>query len=1312
MKRLPLALALFLSACASPPPPPPPPPPASYYLSAAELESARNAQILAGKGLAGARLGMTRDALLERFGPGDRAFTDKEGRSHYEYWGCGFTAVMRDDVVVVLGAFLRPTWSRHSAYTGATELGLSRQSTIQDVLDEHGAPEDTYQGEGGWVSLHYGSLGIVFRIEGRAHLVHAIEVLAPAPSPEDELLTFLPKRRLPARLDPHAEPIEPGVGAAGVRVGDPLRAATRALGTPKVVWSRARAEGRADTIGYARFGVRVMARAGKIDEIHLFKQSDYLAYEAHRAPLPFGLSWSASRRQIEWKLGPPDLEGPSSINERETTLLLYLKLGLSFAVERASGRLVYALVHEAQPDWAPAHERERTLEAEGARVVLPAGALGPGAAPKLVSERLEGDSGDRGLRLHPRAYRLEGAPGLLRKAARVTLPLAGLSLPTGVSARDVVVLLGSGQRWERLRGATLDEGQQTISVTTRRLVPLIDVRGGEPGRDARFALAFPLEQPLLLGRAPGFEFWAARGDEAAARERLRALKGSLGRLRERLGPGLAPTTYVHLQRLTLADGSPDEGVAGAASGGDTVTLNLSTETTFVTLAHELFHLVQQRYKLASLASHQGEVSEAALYRGTWLDESTAEYMGYALLPPEERATKALGARVEEFAFRGLFRVDELADVAFPHQYQAFLFFCFLELHYDVPALIRACYARFLSQPEGEASERWDEAHVLRSVLAATPDREGRRRDLRRLWSEFLLQLHWKKGFEPIASLAEDVGLGPPGRLSVPARRLEVVPFPGGTPQRRWTLTRTPPYSLAKALELRASAEPEREGEGDLTLRLRGGEGAILLVFPHEGGRYGEPRVGREVTLEAWHERDKALVWVLETSPAGSARLELSADFAGEAAPNAEPPPAPSAEGELLLALAVPPQPSGAPWPTGPSHPSPPPPQAWRWEPGQSPRRYDLYPAEGPRVWGAQASSRGQLLVATGTREAIELRLVHPTRDVPLTRAPVRLRLRPIHLADFGSPRDLYGLQGLRWGGAGTQVSFSHAQHAFVYDAQLAQAYRFPALGGPIAGPAVGTLLRSGSSNQPLLLGELPAQPGSHEAGGLRWRRSAIALGACSMLQIGPEGRRLAEVDNEGDAHVEIGSLTGLKRIGTFKNRTDFRYEAGRAARTATYEHTNAAPIGWAQDGSAYYFAVERTRNVAYQRRRSGPGQSGVLGQGRRAGVDYPDQGRRRYSVVSSHLYRWTPAGGLKRLHDLDVSVRAPSGVSAVLVSADQRYLAVWGHSNARQREPQDHSTYSAARAALGLFVIDVRSGRSQRLLDSGSKRDYASFVKR
>lgn len=1311
MKRLPLAaLAVLLVACGSPPPPPPPLPQGSFYLSATEQEAARSAPILAGKGLGGARLGMSRAELEEQFGPGDKRFFDREGREHVQYWGCGFTAVLKDERVFVLGAFVRPTWSRHSAYIGSTELRLSRLSTIQDVLDAHGAPKDTHTGEG-YVTLHYPSLGIVFRIDGAEHLVHAIEVMASEPGAAKETHTYWPKRRLPATLDPRAHPLQPGVEACGVRIGQALAQATQALGTPTILWSVVGPKGREDSLGYAEFGLRLVAREGEVLELHLFAKSEYLAYEPYGLDLPAGLSWTGGRKQIEWKLGPPDLESPGKINGRPTLTLIYFKSGLSFSVERDTGRLVYAIVHAANPDWAPAHERERTLAAGGAQVVLPPGALGPGSTPKLVAERLEGDSGFSALKLHPRGYRLEGAPGLLRKPARLTLPLAGLNLPAGVNARDVVVLLGSNQRWERLRGATLDEANQTISVSTRRLVPLIDARGGEGARDARFALAFPLEEQLLLGRAEGFEFWATKSDEAAARQRWQALKPHFPALRARL-TDLGPLTYVHFNRLTLADGSPDEGIAGFASGGDTVTLNLATETAVSTITHELFHLVQQRWKLARLESHQGEVSAATLYRGSWLDESTAEYTGYALLPAEERLNVGLGARVEELGFRGLFHTDRIEDVPYPHQYQAFLFFCFLEKHYDVPALIRACYARFLSEPEGEAAERWDVAHVLRSVLAATPDREGSKRDLRRLWTEFLLHFHWKKGFEPITTLGEDVGLGPPGRLSVPERRLEALPFPAGTPERRWVLQRTPAYSLAKALELRAVTEAERDGEGDLRLRLSGGAGAALLVFPHEGGRYGAPRIGQEVVLEKWHERSKALVWVLETSPTGSKRLELSVTYSGEETSSAAAPSAPLGEGEVLFALAVAPQPDGKPWPTGPRQPSPPPPQAWRWEPGQQAQRYGLYPSSGPRVWSAMASSRGQLLIATGAREGIELRVVHPTRDVPLTKAPARLRLRPTHRVDFGTPRDLYGLQGLRWGGAGTQVGFSHAQRAFVYDAQLAQAYRFPSLRGPVPGPAAGTLLRSGPSNQPMQLAKLPAQPGDHDAGRLSWRQSAIDPGARAMLQIGPEGKRLAEVDNEGDAHVEIGSLFALKRVGTFKDRTDFRYEGGKRARTATYEQTRAAPIGWAQDGSAYYFAVERVRNVAYQRRRTGSGQSNVLGQGRRAGADYADSGARRYSVVSSHLYRWTPQGGLKRLHDLDVSVRTPTDAGAVLVSADQRHLAVWGYANAGLRRAQAHKTYSAGQGQVGLFVIDVQTGRSTRLLSSGSKRDYASFVKR
>ena len=1312
MKQLVAALSLLLVACGSAPSSPQGDRSLvdETGLSEEQKSAARNAPIVLGKSVAGIELGTSQEVLLERFGRPEQVlpFTSRSGE-RWQYRDCAFEVHLEEGKVVGLLALVNLSASLGAkAYTGVeADHQLSGLADGQRVVDSLGPPVTVDRTEGAF-HYSYPGLGATFAVAKDDLRLLMIMVYEPDPAEKRYGRSIEPTVSKPGTFDPHSSSLEPGQGVGEVRLYAHRFSATRALGSPGAV------ERRSDKdwiYYYGEHGLRVWFDWRGVSQIDVFAQTDFLGYRPFRGGMPAGLSPASTRAEVERALGPPDEVQERQIAEHPLETLVYWKPGLAFSFSRESGRGVFASVLPADPDYVPPWKRAQTLRAGGASLVVPGGAFGPRAEPIGFESSADlPSSSDLAYRVLS-SYRLQNAPAVARKALTLTLPFDPSKLPAGARAEQVIPVLAAGKGWERVRGASVDAQGGSVTFSLRRVVPLINGQGTEGGPDPRFALVVPLSQQVLLERAPGLEVWASRQDEGRARQVLAQVKESVATARAGFkGFELPETIYLHLSRL---DPGVHGDVAGYASGGDTITLNLAQEdvTGLVTVSHEVFHLAQQQAKIRNLSASAKEVSKRTVYRGQWLDEASAEYMAYSLLPASERGSKALGPGLEEFAFRGLLHTSSTDATRYPHQYQAFLLFCFLEKHYDTRALIRRCYESYLTGAD-EESETWDEEQVFQTVLASQEDRRGRKRDLRRLWVEFLLQFQWQKGFEPVSIHGADLGLGAPGKVLVPSAHLTRVAFPKGQRQRQWTLPRAPGYSLAHAFELDSALE-EGQGEGDLRLSLGDATGATLIVFPRQGQGHGPPRMGSQVVLEKWHQPQQVMVWVVETGPQGSAKLTLKASYTGE---GEEPPAAEVPAGEVLLALAVPPRRDGSRYKETHLKGSPPPPEAWIWSPGQAPARSGFVPAQGgPRVWSAEASSRGTLLWVTATPEGVvEFRQPNPLQHVPYTRAPVKKRLQTNPSADFGRNGVVADVGGIRWSATGDLVGYSQGQSRTFNSAELVERFVFSSREAVDVGAAPGTLVRTKPGfYRERLVATWPEGSGSQRAATLRWRATKLAPSDRPMLHVGPQGRQLAHVSNEGEAHVEIGTLSALRRVGEWKDTRSHSYQQGDRLRETTYDNASVSAIGWAQDGSAYYFVVQTERHQELGERVVRGDSANVMGQGSRAGVDYRRISERtRYWVVSSVLYRWTAGAGVKALHDLDYSVTTPLDMGAIFVSRGQTHLAVWGVPNGEIRKPLPYRDYDKRRDATPeLAVIDLRTGRSRRILRSGSSRDYASFVR-
>ncbi|MEZ6184951.1 MAG: hypothetical protein R3F62_08085 [Planctomycetota bacterium] len=530
----------------------------------------------------------------------------------------------------------------------------------------------------------------------------------------------------------------------------------------------------------------------------------------------------------------------------------------------------------------PAAPSGRRLAVSGARVHLSASS--PAARLREVADAPAPRSG---WRWASPVFELEAAPGYGPEPHELAVTLDPAALPAGVAPEDVALVLVHDGRLERLRDARYDAASGEVRCATRRTAALVHARGGGTDlsqRNARFALAVPLTRQELVSEDDWYEVWVARDRRDEVESDLDALRALLERVRgafPTFGDAQPPFVYVHLVDLP-------PGVAGQASGGNTVELSAAGRWGYAAVAHEYFHLIQQTFMIRHLDALGEVVDPETLFRGRWLAEATAEFMAQRVLDPAERAAQPLWPGTHGFCYRGLFEVDEFDVPGVPRQYVAATFFDFLAEHYDAEALIRRCYEVFMSREHVRALDTWSDAYVLRGVLATTVDRRGRTRTLNQVYAEFLLHYNWLKDFEPLRSRVAKLDLGPAGAVRVPPDRLQrrQVPSPDGDRQVRVRAS-GPGYSIVAAY---AFSPPAQAGEGDLVLELsaddeeRPVDGKLLLVaFPVKGGAYGAPVLrgpDEPLTLSDWSAHDEALVWVVDASPFGAHEGRLTARFEG------------------------------------------------------------------------------------------------------------------------------------------------------------------------------------------------------------------------------------------------------------------------------------------------------------------------------------------------------------------------------------------------------------------------------------------------
>lgn len=194
--------------------------------------------------------------------------------------------------------------------------------------------------------------------------------------------------------------------------------------------------------------------------------------------------------------------------------------------------------------------------------------------------------------------------------------------------------------------------------------------------------------------------------------------------------------------------------------------------------------------------------------------------------------------------------------------------------------------------------------LLNQVLLAMHDRKWRKRPLANVYVDSLIDLLWKKDFEPLASHPNPSLWGAPGGLKLQSSPVESWNVPAEAGSSKTSNKSGGPYSIIGAFDLRSPNQAKKLGKLKLKMAAGDGKAAIssfLVVFPYaslargvlpsspsfveraDGRRFvaQEPVMGNcenPVVVPAWDSVAGAVVWLVSAWDEGVNTLSLTAEY--------------------------------------------------------------------------------------------------------------------------------------------------------------------------------------------------------------------------------------------------------------------------------------------------------------------------------------------------------------------------------------------------------------------------------------------------
>lgn len=541
------------------------------------------------------------------------------------------------------------------------------------------------------------------------------------------------------------------------------------------------------------------------------------------------------------------------------------------------------------------------VEVGGARVTIPAGAL---VREEKVELRPAGAVPTLTYAPAGPAFTLRTEQVTFAKPLTVTLPLDRSALPPDVTPDRVHVVLAQHGLGERLEGARVDLAAGTVSVPLPYAAPLVSPQG-TPGAATPPVLQAAVGPALGVVLSTPQAIYVAPEGLRDARRRAEEARVVL-----HLVQGLYAPFEIERAPLRIGFEKMAETIGAYVSGRYEITINYEhwdavPSGRVSTLAHEYFHLLQNRYVARNLSPHGHLVPNDYAARGQaeWLWEATATWMDTHLVPTGNPRNAWRLTRNFPYRPLNLFEAASVAPGAVnpdnPHQYSAFVFFSYLDTLYVGRNVVLAAWNDYVSgswQRTDVEHDAWqgrgtfNPLEVLDHRLQATPDRNGRRRGLREVYADFLLHFAWYKDFPPLADPAIRTGqqLGEPRELVLPGKVVAwTLPFVenGEVATRRSDRASGGPYAIVRAYHLTNPLDRATAPESDLEVRLaiprsRPPEESMIVLFPFRRGAMA-PLVGNArspILLEDWHTYLGAVVWSVDLSLFGEADLTTTVEL--------------------------------------------------------------------------------------------------------------------------------------------------------------------------------------------------------------------------------------------------------------------------------------------------------------------------------------------------------------------------------------------------------------------------------------------------
>ena len=241
---------------------------------------------------------------------------------------------------------------------------------------------------------------------------------------------------------------------------------------------------------------------------------------------------------------------------------------------------------------------------------------------------------------------------------------------------------------------------------------------------------------------------------------------------------------------------------------------------------------------------------------------------------------------------------------------------------------------------------------------------------------------------------------------------------------------------------------------------------------------------------------------------------------------------------------------------------------------------------------------------------------------------------------------------------------------------------------------------------PLRLVKLPERKGTYSLPALLRNGRALPVQSAKMsfvyphtYDFSPDGKQLVVIrqttvrPNVQRFEFLVGSLD---RTGSaFHVQGDYTNKESGRGKTYHKESTTITHelfgVGWSQDSSAYYFIREQSRKD-YK-------------------VDNPTKHySTKFRLIASELWRWTAKTGARKVMNLDHMAfhrSNPHIGRGSVISEDHRFLAYWGHPTGKGTKWEVRGTGRN----VYLVVVDLKTKTTRRVFNSGSKWDWAAFIK-